>query len=85
MKHTPGPWYREPAKSFYVSADNGTQIIASCDRMANAQLIAAAPDLLAALQEMVICFDPYSQPGNDGHNALANALAAIQKATGDSQ
>jgi hypothetical protein len=47
--HTPGPWFADPSKSFYVTAQDGTQVIASCDRQANARLIASAPGLLAAL------------------------------------
>jgi hypothetical protein len=54
------------------------------ERRANTRLIAAAPDLLAALQ--ALC--PYCIPGMDwtddtGKELLATARAAISKATGE--
>ncbi len=65
-KHTPGPWRteREGFSTVYVEAriDGGLiQEVAACgpteagleQQEANASLIAAAPDLLEALKEMV--------------------------------
>lgn len=50
------------------------------ERVANARLIAAAPELLAALQEL--CADKYlADPINA--DRMANARAAIAKATGE--
>ncbi len=57
--HTPGPWRSE---SPYVSAPSGEHrtIVADCDQSfsddeceANTRLIAAAPELLAALEQAV--------------------------------
>jgi hypothetical protein len=58
--HTPGPW--EIDADLDVVATNGEDI-ATCygfdhDQIkANARLCAAAPDLLAALEALVRCFD----------------------------
>jgi len=55
-KHTPGPWKSERGSGDYgrnITCDNGRRIIAETicsDHEANAHLIAAAPDLLEALQ-----------------------------------
>lgn len=59
-QHTPGPWHigkRQPSSSFYIYGPQGEEI-ADCDPLtqfeninrANARLIAAAPELLAALE-----------------------------------
>ena len=83
-KHTPGPWRvvedRVPS-SLEVYA--GKTAIAECWRradveteIANARLIAAAPDLLKAL-EFVIRGVP------DTWEGVQQARAAIAKATGD--
>jgi len=80
-KHTPGPWkIVRDASDFIqgVEVDSGwicdTQFnsIPSCE--ANAKLIAAAPDLLEALQEVIKISDR-------NHIAWDKAKAAIQKAT----
>ncbi len=86
--HTPGPWYVTGRLTRYVEAriDGGLiQEVAACGpteadggygphQEANARLIAAAPDLLEAL-EMLIEF-PNTGP------ATSTARAAIAKATG---
>ena len=54
-------------------------------RRANARLIAAAPELLEALKEMVWCNEAYAQdfgPDERVSIAFARAEAAIAKATG---
>ena len=59
VKHTRGPWHIGLKKSIYADRD-GTQI-AFCDigtnfddeNLANARLIAAAPELLAALESLL--------------------------------
>lgn len=92
-QHTPGPWV---AKSFHVEGPSGgavadvyrphgdgavTTAEYSAGRMANARLIAAAPDLLAALRALV---DIYAKVGGplavDPH--VAAARAAIARAEG---
>lgn len=58
-KHTPGPWHigMKPGPMIYGSdssqvADLRADLLDRGERAANAQLIAAAPDLLALLQRM---------------------------------
>ena len=83
-KHTTGPWnvpFREFTK---IKAANGAHI-ATCHKLtnlvnleANSRLIAAAPDLLDALQSIIDDID--SEFGTDcDYN---KARAAIAKATG---
>ena len=96
-KHTPGPWTVKSATS--VVAD-GAQV-ASCGfkmgswpkedydtEEANARLIAAAPDLLAACRWLI---DQMAEPIHDGGDGgivsdyarrYADARAAIARATG---
>ena len=54
MKHTPGPWHWHDLGTDWVISDSaGNSAIVAPDRKptpANARLIAAAPDLLAALE-----------------------------------
>lgn len=87
MNHTPGPWIAQPDKDSlggWAIGVKGKAIdeIAVCDER-NARLIAAAPDLLAALQEVVDAADA------DGWNQLDATLkkqrAAIAKATGETK
>ena len=83
-KHTPGPWYATTmGKAGWVDVfAHGVDIpIASTrhqDQEANARLIAAAPELLEALQSVLDnCLD------SEGLcTAHAKARAAIAKATG---
>jgi hypothetical protein len=86
-KHTPGPW---EAKGTDVFA--GKNCIGICDtdndtqkRMeANARLMAAAPDLLAALQSLVASCEKhlaFRKPTNPvTRDRMAVARAAIAKA-----
>lgn len=95
MKHTPGPWrfYTEPQPNGCPIVGNGSGLMLAMlahsvnypdqrdEANANARLIAAAPDLLEALQAVVSQLE-----GHDLHNgdvfAINNAYAAIAKATG---
>jgi hypothetical protein len=85
-KHTPGPW------ATYVNTNNDVTIrkmfpdgqecceIASCKSgFTNARLIAAAPELLEALQFVM------SAHGEQLSTAFAMAQDAITKATGETQ
>lgn len=86
--HTPGPWFlpRENAGSLATSvwARGGDVRVADCNsgaislsgRQCDARLIAAAPDLLACLQEAV--GDIESKYGD----FLTRARASIASATG---
>lgn len=91
MPHTPGPWQVNRSDPLHVCDADGES--RGCSPIAfvqvgndgrwtakaNARLIAAAPDLLAALQELLA--DKYlSDPIN--RDRMANARAAIRAATG---
>jgi len=84
--HTPGPWIR--SASLAIWRDRGATMVASvlCDsvsepsieEVANACLIAAAPDLLAALKDWV------EEPFRVDWKRIDAARAAITKAEGRS-
>lgn len=91
-KHTPGPWNLTPIENRIVSGNTViARIYAHTDKgqpsnvapfteedAANAKLIAAAPELLEALQEL--CADKYlADPINA--DRMGKAKAAIAKAT----
>ncbi len=82
MTHTPGPWTiikPNVAPDFEICARGGRSIAVafsnSIDGEANAHLIAAAPDMLAALREALLLFD-------EDTTISAKIEAAISKATG---
>lgn len=84
--HTPGPWCALNA-GLVVAA--GDVKVAQADRAnayteANARLIAAAPDLLAALKAILnVDNPPVTDPGHvDFPRAMELARAAIAKAEG---
>ncbi len=88
-KHTPGPWIYELSNNddCFTLTSGDKQIIGGCGCCGSpwcvkvdAQLIAAAPDLLEALKAMV-----ESVTGVDQVSAVNQARAAIAKATGDTQ
>ena len=82
-KHTPGPWH--------TAGDQGVQIRSEKHQIAkiwtmrgnewkaNARLIAAAPDLLASLEEVLA----YCREHGHDWACMAEAQAAINKATGE--
>ncbi len=99
---TPGPWKLGPLgqgieRILIQTADvhNGQRVCFICDETgddptadANARLMAAAPDLLDALDMMVsglewrIENDPPDLIDDSDHEALAQCRAAVAKATG---
>lgn len=102
MKHTPGPWMVIHHKCIHphitIAQNAGTSLrdrsIAYIDGHmhednANAALIAAAPDLLAALQMVVDSLVTWIEIAEDedlrdyDNNALSAARAAIAKARGE--
>lgn len=89
-KHTPGSWKLSDDK---LGVWGNGNIVASCDaikldtdsKLANAQLIAAAPELLEALQDITRILEAFSyttQLGNTQKLRLDKAKAAIAKARG---
>lgn len=96
MKHTPGPWWVKA--EFYIAAgddpedwqhvgnvtdiDDDGQDLPVEVWQANAKLIAAAPDLLAACKEFVNWYGSDSSEFNRD-NAYERARAAIAKAEGE--
>ena len=51
MAHTPAPWFIEADTGFGASYHMRRAVITADEHEANARLIAAAPDLLAALKD----------------------------------
>lgn len=92
IKHTPGPWKCEPRPdewddddpAFYITHP-ATQCpdttIVNLDNEADARLIAAAPDLLEALERSLSWLSSY--PGGNALNCYNQARAAISKARGE--
>lgn len=94
MKHTPGPWQWWTSNSFlrlssqatgkdgdvidsFKMSDGATSLSV---KVADMNLIAAAPDLLEALQNMVTAYEYEASIDNP---ALLAARAAISKALGE--
>ncbi len=84
-KHTPGPWQIESGgarlintQAHVISASDGLGPVAYSTG-SNARLIAAAPDLLEALQRMVAAWGSGFDEGDSP--SLDKARAAIAKAT----
>ncbi len=85
--HTPGPWMIGSKVPRFVYGRNNGEPICTCDSMnessakqelANARLIAAAPDLLAALREIVRLAD--ANLAAISNFAILDAKEAINKA-----
>ena len=95
-KHTPGPWAIDDHQAgdcyAYVIPESGSILGAICrvdlpldsygQGLADARLMAAAPDLLAALKALLERY--VLAIGNEGIECLI-ARAAIAKATGEPQ
>lgn len=97
-KHTPGPWHCDGISEYtgemLVRAENGDTVTRVCcygpqsetpfSQAANARLIAAAPELLAALQVMVRDYAAVHDIGDvEMQPAIYQARAAIATATGE--
>ena len=81
ITHTPGPWHRNVSSISAKTPNKTTVIVCRCtpepglpERNANAKLIAAAPDLLAACKAFV------NRTTLPAHEAMEMAKAAIAKA-----
>ncbi|HBO4323154.1 hypothetical protein [Pseudomonas aeruginosa] len=92
-KHTPGPWqfsagadYGDEGNYADVTAINGDLIIARVNNLipagaANGELVAAAPELLEALQDLDALRGPFPHSDEAVEAAWRKASAAIAKAT----
>lgn len=91
-KHTPGPWF---AHGRYIGTKNHKSAIGECRDVngnwsddvkssGNAHLIAAAPDLLAALKKMLPEANRIDQHLRPTFETCEEARAAIAKAEGRS-
>lgn len=96
-KHTPGPWsYRTEPRSLadsgsYIVGSNGDEPAYICPlnltpgaREANAALIAAAPEMLEALEAIFQARAPQLNFDFEGHPDMQLLVAAIKKAKGES-
>jgi hypothetical protein len=82
-EHTPGPWTVSKPSGNYIDTPAGHSVAALTysATLADAHLIAAAPDLLAALQEVLCDLDTLREPYRN--EAICERVrAAIDKATG---
>ena len=87
MEFTPGPWEAHLVDDeWWVGQPNKNGLVAVCpmqpEHMANACLIAAAPELLAALWNLVGCFTTNMLDQNDNRKYWTAGLAALAKAEG---
>ena len=87
--HTPGPWaitddfigvHDEQGRCIADMDSEGAPDIGYGESLANAHLIAAAPDLLAALSNIILSSD--ANCGDSLANAIEAARVAITKAKG---
>ena len=90
-EHTPGVWHTRPpqgrARLHGVFSDDN-YCLAECmgqEATANARLIAAAPDMLEALQSMNQWYVVHGGPSFDLMPCVQDMRAAIAKATGHDQ
>jgi hypothetical protein len=84
--HTPGPWVAETSGlPLAVTTEDGRHLAtvypSRDEGRANARLIAAAPDLLAALRTMVDAFNVKDIDPLVAFASIERARAAICKAT----
>jgi hypothetical protein len=86
LKHTSGPWLREGrtvytlsdrgVNHFYVRVEADPRTCSAEEAEANAAVMAAAPDLVKALEELCIALESVTA----GDLVTANARAALRKA-----
>ena len=81
--HTPGPWeveYDELTEEWLVEWDHGWAAVSGVMNGNNARLIAAAPELLEALNDLLVASSPIAKDPQSIVKAVEKALAAIEKA-----
>jgi hypothetical protein len=82
IKHTPGPWKASASQFGYVTAidhDGNPITVCTTRTEADARLIAAVPDMVAALSLLI---NGDGKP-DECPRAMAAARAALLKAKGD--
>lgn len=91
MKHTPGPWTPFIENNVVAVMKGRKEVIKWTgfgasdfpdDVEANARLVAAAPDMLAALKSVDHWFSVWTVGAGEGFDYLPEIQAAIAKATG---
>lgn len=84
MGHTPGPWTRRDTPDYAeISAPGITQPIAIVAKAEDADLMSAAPELLAALIDMMELRAPDHLMDTERAKIINSAVSAIAKARGD--
>jgi hypothetical protein len=89
-KHTPGPWtiHTDGLGITFIAAPEGSvaELHGAPEKVANARLIAAAPELLSVAKTLLLYVETY---GGEVTKNIAAALplyrAAIAKATGQGE
>ena len=85
-EHTPGPWRIEYEPYCHVRSDAGCVLAADYTTPENASLIAAAPELLAALKNIVARFERCCRTTGNSPEVIIEATAKfhalIARATG---
>lgn len=86
-KHTPGPWLvgqtiTAPHPDRFPGSHERITVAQRVNRPADARLIAAAPDMLDALQSLVDMAATFSTELHKDHPDVLAARAAIAKARG---
>lgn len=88
-KHTPGPWAVVSGHDWHSGQQYGVKDVAPLNHTiteANANLIAAAPDLLEALENMMDMIGLSSSSPNPAvRDLIKKSLSAIARAKGESQ
>ena len=88
MGHTPGPWRAVGSEVVWLHCPGDQCVVADVlyeEYAADARLIAAAPELLAVLRELVHYDEGSSEQGSYGYEVLLRCKAAIAKAEGRSE
>ena len=86
--HTPGPWqvkYDELTEEWLVFWKRGYASVGGFNNTYNAHLIAAAPELLEALNDLLIASSPMAKEPQSISKAVKKALSAIAKAKGETE
>jgi len=87
-KHTPGPWHQLPGNNIVIESQSGNVALCNLARNsdADARLIAAAPELLEALnglyEDQLDYIRINNLSGAENNHWMKAAKAAIAKAVG---